>query len=674
MKKLSILMILLVLLLQHTPVLAQETIVTRSFIIEQYKGKPYYLHFVKKGEAVVAIAKAYNVTVDELQLENPEMLKGLKTDEVLRIPQRPPSEIEKPKTESKPEIKVEPRVEQKTEIKTEIQKKPITPAIKQAIASVYIVKKKETLYGISKQFNVSVDDILLVNPQMQSLQEGMEINIPKSADETRPTEKLPLKPTVKTAQPTIINDMPGNYKEITVQKGQTAYSISKQYGITVDQFNSLNPDAVQGLKTDQVVRVPASKSEIETVKVKSTEGKSKEPIEQVKIKPVVEKKSFRASVTRDSCFSNSNIARTYEIALLLPLALEESDSIIAQGDNSAKSLRDYKAFDLFQFYTGVILAADSLEKEGFRAHINVFDADQEGDTAKIKRTLRKNDLSKMDLIIGPVFVSGFNVASRYALREKINIVNPLSRRDKIVDGNPFVYKTQPSDESIADGMSGFIAEKYPNANIIVIRNGNKELASLYEAFIKSVKRNDILSKIKVKEVNYSTEAFQGVTKALASDKRNIILMFTLSRSLVPNFASRLNSYVKTNEITLFGMPGWENIEMETDFLVNLDYHQFSSSFVNYESEPVKQFVKQFRSACGAEPLSDKQAFLGFDVGWYFFQALMNYGADFGPCLKYLDVNGLQYNFRFTANSARDGYQNSSYKIIRLQDYKWVEAR
>ena len=657
MKKLPFLIILILFFFQFSSVSAQEKTVSRSTVIEQYKGKPYYIHFVKQGETLAAIAKAYNVTTDELAADNPDIANGLKTDQVLMIPQRPETLAETPvQQEPQREIKAEPRVS-----------KP------ESGSKVYIVKKKETLYGIAKKFNVSMDDLLQANPQMKSLQEGMELTIPAPEARPKPEEKKEVKTVVPTESKTIA----GSYQEVTVQKGQTAYSLSKLYGITVEQFLGLNPSAAEGLKTGQLVKVPALKTEIlkekEVEKAARQEKKSAEPEIQAKVKPVMEDKPLRSSVSRDSCYNKSNILKTYNIALLLPLNLEDADSILAQGDNSTKTTGDYKTFDFFQFYSGLMLAADSLEKAGFRARIHVLDADKEGDTLKTRKALRKNELSGMDLVIGPVFSSGFDVASRYARKEKVNIVNPLSRRDKITAGNPRLFKAQPSEESIAEGMAGYIIEKYPDANLIVIRNG-KELSSLYEDFVQAVKKEHKFPKSHLKEVNYATDAMKGVTNALSAEGQNLVFMFTVSRTVVPNFVSLLNGCTKLNQLILFGMPGWENIDIETEFLVNLDYHQFSSSFIDYQSEPVKQFVKQFRSTYGAEPLSDKQAFLGFDLGWYFFRALMNYGTDFGPCLKFMDVNGLQYNFRFAADSPRDGYVNSSYKIIRLQDYKWVEAR
>ena len=85
---------------------------------------------------------------------------------------------------------------------------------------IYQVKKQETLYGISKQFNVTVDDILKMNPGFDSLKAGMDIKIPKkkTADNVNKTEaKAPETKTEAIAKPAAAQD------EILVKSGETLY-------------------------------------------------------------------------------------------------------------------------------------------------------------------------------------------------------------------------------------------------------------------------------------------------------------------------------------------------------------------------------------------------------------------------------------------------------------------
>jgi LysM repeat protein/ABC-type branched-subunit amino acid transport system substrate-binding protein len=662
------LLVLVILFMNCSALLAQETPIKRSTVIEQYKGKPFYLHFVLKGETLNAISKAYNVSKEELILDNPSLQDGLKADQVLRIPQR--SEPIQPATGETVEkkdifLEIKPSASEKKETGERDHEKQT-----QIVGKTYTVKKKETLYGIAKQFNISVDDLQKANPQLTGLQEGMEIVIPldekkfKNADEEVGDSK-----TKENSKKTEL------YQEIKVQHGQTVYSISREYGITIEKFLSLNPGADQGLKTDQLVKVPAPSGSMSNNEIVGAQPAHMEdnPATRKPAKQKFPNEAITDGSVKDSCGRRPDPNKTFEIALLLPFDLEQADSILTQDENSIKTANDFKSYDFFQFYSGILLAADSLEKIGFRARINVFDADKEADTLKIKKAMRKIDLKGMDLIIGPVFAKSFDVASRFALKENVNIINPLSKRNKILAGNPHIYMVQSSEEAMAFGLASYITRHYQGSNVIICRNGLKEQASFAASFLRNLKKQDSLSGLRIKEVNYAVESFAGLTKNLSSQKHNIVLLFSDSRSIVPNFVSLLNTANKNQDITLFGLPGWENLGIESEFLSRLDYHQVTPDFVDYNSAAVNQFVKQFRETYSTEPLIDNQAFLGFDIGWYFFQALMNYGPDFGPCLRNFEIEGLQTNFSFPVESPNVGKQNSSYQIIELNDYKWVES-
>jgi hypothetical protein len=165
----------------------------------------------------------------------------------------------------------------------------------------------------------------------------------------------------------------------------------------------------------------------------------------------------------------------------------------------------------------------------------------------------------------------------------------------------------------------------------------------------------------------------GLGKKLKSNTKNIIIFFSNNKTNVPNFVSLLNPLSKSNDILLMGMDGWEEFELETEFLVNLNFHQITSTFVDYDSEAVKQFTTRFRNKYGAEPLASKYAFLGYDTGWYFLTSLMKYGDKYISCLPDYSGTGLQYNFHFTGTKPGDGFQNQDVSIIKLQDYKMIKV-
>jgi len=187
---------------------AQDVPIKRSSVIENYKGKPYYIHFVKQGETLSGISKAYNVTIDELKADNPALDKGLKADMVLKIPQKAQMEV--------PEIDVQKK--ENVAVKTQPEK-PEATAKPQTDSDfiIYQVKKQETLYGISKQFNVTVDDILKVNPGFDSLKAGMEIKIPKKLTSEKVTKTEVKAPETKTDA---VSKPAAGQDEILVKSGE----------------------------------------------------------------------------------------------------------------------------------------------------------------------------------------------------------------------------------------------------------------------------------------------------------------------------------------------------------------------------------------------------------------------------------------------------------------------
>lgn len=617
----------------------QEVAVKRSTVIEQFKGKPYYLHFVKQGETLFAISKAYNVEIEEIVADNPGVDKAMKTDQVLRIPY---SEASIGQVTGK-------------SVQQSVNQKDTTKYI--AVKTQYLehhVSKKETLYGISKQYGVTVDDIIKANPDMTELKNGMILRVPIVPVPVSRAQPSEVKPGIVEKLPIPDDGL------LFVKQGQTIYSIGKQYDIQEEELLRLNPELAEGLKTGQTIRLKDSARKIESVT-----GVSREETKPEKaIAKTIESGPGR-------CAELSGEGKVFEVALLLPLNLEMADSIVSTPSDNLPALKNFKTYDLFQFYAGTMMALDTLEKAGCRANFHVYDADSENDTLKVKRVLRKSEMLDMDLIIGPVYARSFTIAARYASEHQIPIVNPLSRRSSIVENNISVYKVYPGEQAIGLKLASFIAKHYAGANIISVRNTLTDNAVMASVFADSLKGTSIHD-LHFKEIIYQNEGFPGVNKAIDSQRKNIIVLFSTNRSLVPAFVSKLNAYTKSSDVALFGIPGWEDIEIETEFLLALDYHQAVTSCVDYSDAGIREFVTAFREKYGTQPLVEKEAFLGYDVTWYFMNALMRYGKDFGECLPYFYKPGLQNNFRFMQLSEHNGFENIDARIMHFDNFRWVE--
>jgi ABC-type branched-subunit amino acid transport system substrate-binding protein/LysM repeat protein len=86
MKKTLIILILLSVIVS-LPSYAQESLrQMKSNKTEQINGKEFYIHTVKKGQTLYMIAKAYEIDINEIIQENPQVKEGLRAGQKLRIP------------------------------------------------------------------------------------------------------------------------------------------------------------------------------------------------------------------------------------------------------------------------------------------------------------------------------------------------------------------------------------------------------------------------------------------------------------------------------------------------------------------------------------------------------------------------------------------------------------
>ena len=189
-------------------------------------------HKVVKGESLFAIAKKYHITQAEVIELNPKYKNGiLKLNEVIEIPNKNYKE-EKAKRKDKKIVETKANLE--PEINTNNQ------------FIIHTVLKKETIYSISKKYNISMELLCETNEELKTtaLKLGSKIKIPNNNSKIT-IEKLPevkSNPVLITEK---IEDKVANNLEGTVihkvQPKETLYKISRDFKVNVKVLEELNP-------------------------------------------------------------------------------------------------------------------------------------------------------------------------------------------------------------------------------------------------------------------------------------------------------------------------------------------------------------------------------------------------------------------------------------------------
>lgn len=141
---------------------------TKSANIQTINGKKFYLHKIEKGQSLYSISKLYQVKLDDIYAENPELKDGTKANQEIRIPFAS-GEI---KSTSTPSVAVS-----HTSTTTAATSTNYAP-IDTLKYNTYRVSKGETVYAITKKFNLSTEYFEKLNPGAKAgLKEGQLVAI-----------------------------------------------------------------------------------------------------------------------------------------------------------------------------------------------------------------------------------------------------------------------------------------------------------------------------------------------------------------------------------------------------------------------------------------------------------------------------------------------------------------
>jgi LysM repeat protein len=209
-----------------------------SLRMETINGKQYIIHQIDQKETLYSISRRYNVPITAILEVNPAADGGLATGQLLKVPYAPKG--------------------------TKAQAQPGGDRI-------HTVAAKETLFSISKLYDVTVDDIKSWNNlKDNTLSTGQQLTIKKKS--------------ATSVEATGIPEMKSKSGIHTVAAKESLYSIAKLYGITVQQLKEWNGIEGSEVKIGQTLFITqpmyGNKPNVENEQVQVTE--IKEPIDNRK--------------------------------------------------------------------------------------------------------------------------------------------------------------------------------------------------------------------------------------------------------------------------------------------------------------------------------------------------------------------------------------------------------
>lgn len=515
-----------------------------------------------------------------------------------------------------------------------VQKSDQVVRIKGEKVYVHSVRPGQTLYSISRAYNISQQLIEEHNPQIKDggLKAHANIFIPFIESKTiNNAESNDLNPRMYSSDS---EPMAKDVEKTDLKaKDESEYNIfgrkrkKNKKSKKTDADNSSRESDDYGSKTIEGMPMHDNQSNEINSSSNGVAGVVVCPDPEVGSEETLENEIVDPKLSE---FDRKNI----DVALLLPLY---EQGVEARGNNN-----------FVDFYQGFCLAADKLsKKQSVVTNIKVFST---SDMTKIDTS----DLEGIDLIVGPVYERDARSIVEYSKKNRIAMVSPLS--DFVQLSSPYMFQVAPIKQRKYDKVKSLLGRSRVNSNIVMLMPSS----DIDNELVQIV---DECKDVNIKRVAYNNNIdIEQLEASLQSSSENIIIVPMTKESQVEQVLSRLVSLntMGRYRFKVIGSSVWSRFNnLNLDLLYKLSAGYVSSYHADRTSAVVRKFQSDYIRMYGSLPTLFSMR--GYDVGMMFIGSLNKYGSQFPLLVDSQDVDDLK-PLDVTYDFYRSDYQNSD-KVV-----------
>lgn len=551
-------------------------------------------------QTIYGITKQYRISETDLRKLNPELDSHMKIGDEISLP------FESIK-------KYGGNQQQTVAVTATAVVKPVESATETSVTKAsegeYIVQQKDNYYRISRQFNITREELFALNPGLEEkgLKPGETIKVAKSGVKTNTgadvfeetaSPKTKVDSGNERSSSTITTGTADDYVTYTVLQGDTVFSIVNKFGITIDELIALNPELSNGLKSGMVLKIK-------------------------KLDPAYVKKNGDA----------------LSVVLMLPFGYSTNET-------------QYRTMAM-DFLTGAKLAIERNARNGQKLDIKIVDSGNEG---SFRNSLTQINPDNTDLIIGPFFKSNVVDVLDFTKNQKIPIVAPFANSPELYNySNLIIIET--NDQTYADKIVDEVKSAFSDQKIYIVSGAKKENANYIKSGLeKNLKNANITVVSSPADIQLDQNMMTGqsapVIAILASD----------SDATGEAFANRVIALSKEVQgVKAFSMNYFSVFEKKVDDLSQANLVYLMDRKINTEGSFEREILAAYKSKyCKTPP---KYAIIGFDVVNDMLTRENRKGEIFRQINKV--QTQLATKFEFVKSKANGAYINTGYRVIRL---------
>ncbi|WP_240032186.1 amino acid ABC transporter substrate-binding protein [Psychroflexus aestuariivivens] len=603
-------------------------------------AQEFISHKVEKNESLKSLARQYNTSVLTLKKLNPNIddFNEIESQNVL-VPQN--------------------------------QNFEFSPSLE---LRAYEVSPKETLYSISRKYNLKVKDLVKYNPYLADRELNMNdvLRIPVYKVDN---EDLDFNQSVKNSQFSTLMHL--------VLPKETKYGISKKYGLSISELENLNPGIEEEeIQPGQFLKIQRkSYAQKELPKAKNKDYKFLELKSSSSLKSILDE----YEVTKEELFEvnpslkNEGVSdglvikipqfedaskteykklnleeelqyfSTKTIGLMLPFSMDKfrNDTI-----NPEKLIKKDKLLQIsLDFYEGVQMAIDSARAKNINVNLKVFDTKRNPN--RVQKII-EHDFSNYDAVVGPLLDENLKIVSSALLKDSIPVITPLVNPDFEFYN---LFKTLPEPSAMQEALISYINSTKDSVNLIVLADSLSQNIERKYAYTfpdaKFVEQEDgeYLQKSDLKP-------------HLVKDKTNWFILETESLGIAESAVSFLKSFQRDDyKVRLFtsNRSSFYEDEISNYYLSDLNF-TFPSVSKFYLDIDEGNFSTNYKNEHGYYP--NRYVIRGFDVMYDLLLRLASSENLYESTIFNGYTEYFENKFHYTQNEFSIGYSNDAIYLIQ----------
>ena len=549
------------------------------------------------------------------------------------------------------------------------------------------VKKGENIIQIIDLYNISETQFMEYNPSIQKvgLKRRMLLRIPVYDTETESKRIIPYKGSKV-------------YYIHIVEPKENKWRLAYQYGMTISELDSLNPQITDGLKIGQEIRVrnseyrkalPEKDSVYNYYKVMPAEGYyriekklgvnrsildslnpnlSETGLQVGMVLKIPNALSGKLKIENDLLVERVKLLdstlqkKKIKLGVLLPFKTNE---IIFDSIEDTKRILEERNLHTISldFYTGVLFALDKASKNGIEIDLTTFDT--QNSQIKLNEIIDSIAHHPLDFIVGPLIPSNFDYLSKQSSLMDIPKIAPLSTKPVRYQKNVFQSVTEKT--LLRNKMYEYLKKKLDTTQHVVIvadsknRSIEKELQSLFPWAVK----------LRPEKSDYIIPEL--VDSLLLDSVPNKIILETQSFPLIASALSQFNAQNNENRFvqvfTTYRSNAYNNENLSRKALGSIQF-TYPTGFKPLDKPLNDDFVNDFIDNFGKPP--NKEAIRGYDV---VLDAVLRIAVS-KDLIKSLDLGETQYQsnrFLYMKNK-NNSFLNNALYILEHQGYEIFEIK